>query len=285
MFFYKITIPVIVKFQNKTTNVNIKFNANIDVTCREDFLIYDDNISEGNPRYDIDIENINLNYHYIDEGLNLMPQIGYESLNNKYFIKVSKPFKTKNIDDYAIFRNCNIYYGGINLYSAKPQDFYGNDDKRENFVYKDLCRARIYEMDEHTYVILNWLKGKLIKTTIDILLKKQINQEIIETDIHFNDIYSYAQQQLTSFSVLLSKSYLYDTIERDMYVFSISDFNKLYYGGYDNVYHEMKNITSISGIPNDNRYGYMAKYSYQYPLNIKNRNTYMNDMVINEKGE
>ena len=47
----------------------------------------------------------------------------------------------------------------------------------------------------------------------------------------------------------------------------------------------MKNITSISGIPNDNRYGYMAKYSYQYPLNIKNRNTYMNDMVINEKGE
>lgn len=285
MFFYKITIPVIVKFQNKTTNVNIKFNANIDVTCREDFLIYDDNISEGNPRYDIDIENINLNYHYIGDGWNLIPQIGYESLNNKYFIKVSKPFKTKNIDDYAIFRNCNIYYGGINLYSAKPQDFYGNDDTREHFVYKDLCRARIYEMDENTYVILNWLKGKLIKTTINIILKKQIGQEIIETDIHFNDIYSYAQQQLTSFSVLLSKSYLYDTIERDMYVFSISDFNKLYYGGYDNVYHEMKNITSISGIPNDNRYGYMAKYSYQYPLNIKNRNTYMNDMVINEKGE
>ena len=129
------------------------------------------------------------------------------------------------------------------------------------------------------------MNGKLIRTTVNVLLKKQIGQEIIDTDVYYNDLYTYSQKQLQSFDMLLSKAYLYDTVERDMYIFSISDFDKLYCGGYDNVYHQMQSITSLSGIVNDDRKGYAFKYSYQYPLNIKNRNLYLNDMVINEKGE
>ena len=285
MFSYKIKIPIIAKFNNSSTNVNFRFNADMEVTCREDCLIYDDNFSEGNPRYDIDIDNVNVTYHAKDNGLNLIPQTGYESLNDRFFVKVSKPYKTKSIDDYAIFRNCNLYYGSINLYAPKPQDFYGNTDKRTSFTYKDLCRARVYEINENIYIILNRVNGKLIRTTVNVLLKKQIGQEIIDTDVYYNDLYTYSQKQLQSFDMLLSKAYLYDTVERDMYIFSISDFDKLYCGGYDNVYHQMQSITSLSGIVNDDRKGYAFKYSYQYPLNIKNRNLYLNDMVINEKGE
>lgn len=282
-FTYQIKFPIDVKFLNKTTNVYVHFQTSMTVTCREDVIFYETNYSLGNPRFDIDIDSINLTYHYIDNGKNLIPQIGYEKLNQKYFLKFSQPVNTYTKEDYAIFKRCDIYNGGVSLYKINPEDVYGNGTKEKTFRYSDLCRLRIFMLNYKEYMIMRFMGDKCIMTVVNVELKEQISQETITTDMYFDSLFYFTKEQLVSLDDLLSSAYLYDSVKRKMYICALSDCYVLAVGGtYDTSFHNMEKSTSLSGIPLDNMKTYLSEYEFSYPLNIKNRNHYLNDIVFSE---
>ena len=86
-----------------------------------------------------------------------------------------------------------------------------------------------------------------------------------------------------AFENVLQQAYLYETTQRTMYIFSISDDEKLYVGGIDDKYRQMEQIPSISGTPSKVRNSFMLSYNYLYPLNIKNRSTYLLDLRVSDR--
>ena len=280
---YTIDMPISVQFKNPASNTKINFSTRMKIKCVSDVLFYDDNYSIGNPRYDYEINDDNIQYSYHDKGKNLIPQVGYERLNNKFFFKYSKPLSSNDADEYAHFKSITLYRGSTRLYEVKPQDVYGEDTDRTTFLYKDTYYARVISTAYNIIEILVYRDGYLLKTVINTELKQCISQKKIKTDIVFEDYYGYTKDQLMAFENILQQAYLYETTQRTMYIFSISDDEKLYVGGIDDKYRQMEQIPSISGTPSKVRNSFMLSYNYLYPLNIKNRSTYLLDLRVSDR--
>lgn len=280
---YDINMPINVQFKELSSNVKINFTTNMRIKCVSDVLFYDNNYSIGNPRFDFEINCDNLVYSHKDKGKNLIPQIGYEKLNNRFFFKFSKPFTSSSADDYANFKYLTLYRGSSRLYDVQPQDVYGRDTTKTSFLYRDLCHTRIIGVAYNILDILVYQNGKVLITRINTELKEQLYQKIVPTDIVFEEYYSYTDEQLSTFETLLMQSYLYDTTTRTMYIFSITDRDSLSVIGIDNKYRPMEQISSISGTPQIIRKSFMLSYTYAYPLNIKNRSTYLLDLHVKHR--
>jgi hypothetical protein len=98
----------------------------------------------------------------------------------------------------------------------------------------------------------------------------------------FDALYEYTDEQLLNFESLLSNSYKYDSVARTMNILSTSDYPQLYIGGIDKRKVKMKEIGSINGEIDKDAHGFMLEYNYNYPLNLKNRSTYLLDISINK---
>ena len=130
---------------------------------------------------------------------------------------------------------------------------------------------------------MRFMGDKCIMTVVNVELKEQISQETITTDMYFDSLFYFTKEQLVSLDDLLSSAYLYDSVKRKMYICALSDCYVLSVGGtYDTSFHNMEKSTSLSGIPLDNMKTYLSEYEFSYPLNIKNRNHYLNDIVFSE---
>jgi hypothetical protein len=77
----------------------------------------------------------------------------------------------------------------------------------------------------------------------------------------------------------------YEKTERKMYIYSISDRDSLSVGGITNKWIKMGQITSISSTPEKVRNSFALSYTYQYPLNIKNRQNYLKDLYIRDQSD
>ena len=99
----------------------------------------------------------------------------------------------------------------------------------------------------------------------------------------FDSLYGYTDEQLMNFESLLSNAYKYDSVARIMYILSTSDYPQLYVGGLDKKKIKMTEIGGINGEVDKDAHGFTLEYNYNYPLNLKNRSTYLLDLNINSQ--
>ena len=205
-----------------------------------------------------------------------------ELMNDRYYLKFEKSMSSKNKDDYGIYRICNIYNKTILLYKLSTEDVYGAGTTNKEFRYSDLCHAKIVSIDYKTAYILNYYNDELIVSKLDLANLKRISQYKFKTNMIFDALYEYTDEQLLNFESLLSNSYKYDSVARTMNILSTSDYPQLYIGGIDKRKVKMKEIGSINGEIDKDAHGFMLEYNYNYPLNLKNRSTYLLDISINK---
>ena len=96
---------------------------------------------------------------------------------------------------------------------------------------------------------------------------------------------AYTAEQLMTFETLLMQAHQYKKTERTMYIYTISDRDSVSVGGITSKWREMQPITSISSTPDKVRNSFMLSYTYQYLLNIKNRQNYLKDLYIRDQSE
>ena len=125
--------------------------------------------------------------------------------------------------------------------------------------------------------------GEYLVTRVNTELKSQVGQKKESTYLLYESYNSYTDEQLMTFETLLMQAIQYEKTERTMYIFSVSDKDSLSVGGITNKWKEMQPITSLSGTPDKIRNSFMLQYNYQYPLNIKNRITYLQDLTIRKQ--
>jgi hypothetical protein len=168
------------------------------------------------------------------------------------------------------------------LYKLSTEDVYGVGTTNKEFRYSDLCHAKIVSIDYKTAYILNYYNDELIVSKLDLANLKRISQYKFKTNMIFDALYEYTDEQLLNFESLLSNSYKYDSVARTMNILSTSDYPQLYIGGIDKRKVKMKEIGSINGEIDKDAHGFMLEYNYNYPLNLKNRSTYLLDISINK---
>jgi hypothetical protein len=284
LFSFELSIPISVTFKNEKTNAKTTFRTRIKVKCEDDIKFHNTNYTRGNKRFSYVIENDNLKVSYKDKLKNEVIKSAYERLNKRYFLKFGKMVSSVNANDFGVFRELSLYRNSYSMYRIKPSDVYG--EEREFFVYKDLSNVRIILVEHNIIELLVYNNGELLVTGINLELKKRIYQYKYKTDIMFEEYCTYTKDQLNSFETLLSQTYLFSTTPRTMYVFAINDYDTLSVSGIDARLHKLQSIPSISGTPNNVRNSYMIRYVYDFPLNIKNRNTYLKELsfkVIKDK--
>lgn len=284
MFTFEIKLPISVMFKNPKTNTSTTFRTYINVKCEDDIQIFNTNYACGNKRFSYTINDDNLKVSYKDKMKNVVIKSAYERLNKRYFLKFHKMFSSTSSNDFGVFKDLYLYRNSYSMYKINPYDVYG--EEREYFVYKDLSNVRVIQIEHNIIELLNYRNGELIVTGVNLELKKRIYQYKYKTNIMFEEYCSYTNDQLKTFETLLSKTYLFTTTPRTMYIFAINDYNTLSVSGIDTRLHKLSLIPSISGTPDKVRNSYMLRYVYDFPLNIKNRNTYLRDLsfrVIEDK--
>lgn len=281
-FHYAIKITLNVEFKNEESNTKVHFNTSMTILTTASVCMYDNNFNIEVQRYEYDIKSDNLTYTYKDTIKNQNPMNIMELMNDRYYLKFEKSMSSKNKDDYGIYRICNIYNKTILLYKLSTEDVYGVGTTNKEFRYSDLCHAKIVSIDYKTAYILNYYNDELIVSKLDLANLKRISQYKFKTNMIFDALYEYTDEQLLNFESLLSNSYKYDSVARTMNILSTSDYPQLYIGGIDKRKVKMKEIGSINGEIDKDAHGFMLEYNYNYPLNLKNRSTYLLDISINK---
>jgi len=280
---FKLSVPIKVQFREPASNVIITFRTDMNIDCKSDVLFYDDNYVIGNPRINYNIDCDTLKYSYTDKGLNLIAQTGYEKLNGKWFLRFSNAMKSYTKDDYADFKQCTLYLNSSRIYNLKPEDVYGKGTKRTTFMYRDLCRMRAIRVEYNLVDLMLYKDGELLITRINTELKQQVSQKTEKTHLFYEKYNAYTAEQLMTFETLLMQAHQYKKTERTMYIYTISDRDSVSVGGITSKWREMQPITSISSTPDKVRNSFMLSYTYQYPLNIKNRQNYLKDLYIRDQ--
>ena len=286
---YEVRMEIEVKFKNITSNVNTIYKTYMTIGCVDDATFFDDNVSHGNIRFWYTINDSILNVSSLLKGKNMAIKVAYERVNKRYYFKFSKAVSSSVKDDFGFFRELTLYRTSYAMYKPTLQDIYGNDTTKQYFYYNDVVQSRIIQIEHNIIEIITWNDGKYVISGINTELKKQLYQKKYKSDLFFESYVSYTKEQLQSFETLLSQTYLYKTVPRKMLIFSVSDYENLYVFGIDSKQHRMKKIPSLSCNVGDSKNSYMIQYMFDYPLNIKNRNTYLKTIafksVDNSKNE
>ena len=227
------------------------------------------------------IEKTDMNYmigSYIsnNESYNQKPLDVMELLNSSYYIKLSKSLKTKNKNDYGHYTVCELFNRNSKIYSLTFDDVLTSDF----FTYKDVCKTRVVPINNDEIMILIFKDNKYIINHINLASVKRTKQYIINSRISCQYLLSLSDEQLLKFSNILSIAKQNEFTDRKIRVFALSDYDNiiLYKDGKEILF---KRITPISLTHDYNAFLY--EYNVKYPLNIKNRNAFLQELELGNK--
>lgn len=274
-----------VKFKEPTSGTNVTFYADMKICCESDVLFYNDNYVIGNPCISFSINDDNLQYTHSEKRQNLVAQTGYEKLNGKWYLKFSGAMKSHTKDDYAKFKQCQLFLGSARTYNLHPEDVYGVGTDKTTFMYKDIYNLRVIRLAYNLLELMLYKDGEYLITVVNTELKQQVSQKREKTHLLYEDYYKYTDEQLMTFETLLMQAHQYEKTERTMYIYTVSDRDSVSVGGITSKWREMSQFTSISNTPEKVRNSFVLTYTYQYPLNIKNRQNYLRDLYIRDQSD
>ena len=226
------------------------------------------------------IEKVDINYVIDDyasnnEKYNQKPINIMEELNHGYYIKCDKSLKTKNKDDYGKYTSCELFYRNALIYTLKPQDILSN----EHFMYFDVCKGRIIAINAQEVFLCFYKNKQFIINHININENKHLHQYIIDSNVSCQYLWTLNEKQLMTFTNILSIAKQNEFVPRKMQIYSISDYDVLILHTSNDISGiTMESITSIS--TNDVYHSFYYEYNVQYPLNIKNRNSFLQEPEI-----
>jgi hypothetical protein len=156
------------------------------------------------------------------------------------------------------------------LYKFNPEDFY-----LEDFPYKDLYQMKALKLNSDLYVFIQQDDITLIGC-FDLTNNTRKYRLTIPNKISNQYIQSLNDEQLQQFSNILSIAKQNEFVPREMKIFSYSDFENL---------HLIKDDIDMNKIiPFHNTWekgnGFTYYYQINYPLNIKNRNDFLEEIEI-----
>ena len=207
---------------------------------------------------------------YSNDGYNQKPMDIMEHLNNAFYLRFSKSLRTKSDDDYGRYEECSLYQSNSLLYKFKPEDFY-----LEEFSYKDLYQAKAIKLDYYLYMFIQNQNTTLVGC-FDLTNNTRLYRLKIPNKFSNQYVLSLNDEQLMQFSNILSIAKQNEFVPRTMNIFSYSDESNLHIIKDDI---DMNQITPFHNIW-ENGNGFMYNYQIDYPLNIKNRNDFLEEIEI-----
>ena len=228
-----------------------------------------------------DIEKVDINYKIGDfdsnqESYNQKPIGIMEELNNTYYIKLDNSLRTKNKNDYGHYMLCQLFRQNALIYKFNLSDI-----TDENFFnYQDMCKTRVVSISNNEIYILNYKNNEYIVNCIDLSTNSNKKHFSLKSNISCQYMTSLNDEQLQCFSNILSIAKQNEFVDRKMKIYSISDYdNVLMYDSGKEIF--FNKIISISTSQNYNSFLY--EYNVNYPLNIKNKNAFLQELEINAK--
>ena len=225
-----------------------------------------------------DIEKTDINYKigtFItnNESYNQKPVNIMEKLNDTYYIKLDQSLKTKNKNDYGHYVNCGLYNQNALIYKLSLSDI----ELESFFTYKDTCKARIVKLNNDELYLFFYKNNKYIVNVIDLQTASRKNQFILDSKISCQYLLSLSDEQLLQFSNILSIAKQNEFVDRKMKIYCLSDYDSVLMieSGKEIFF---KKITAINNSQEYNSFVY--EYNINYPLNIKNRNAFLQEIEL-----
>lgn len=281
-FKYKFKFGITISKPDITTGMSSNLNTEIYITGK-----YSTNISDSS--YIIEAKNIisEINdeyflYNYDTSVNNQNPSNIMEKLNNNYYVKFENSISSKNYDDYGIYKNCNLYNKSVLIATLSLNVIYGSDyTNYKYFKYKDCINIRILVIDYNTILIINMYKNKLIITKFDTSKNEVIKSYEIHSNLIPGYILNLTESQIGTFEKMFISEEQYSSITREMLILSTSD-NKdnLNVEGITNNLIAMKQIDQLNSNNDNKTKSFKLRYEVSWPLNIKNRNDYLDTINI-----
>lgn len=287
-FSYKIKTNINISFVNPTNNNQATLNVNLYITTDSTIKLHDNNFNIEMQRFSYDIINDVFSYSYKDDIDNQNPPNIMERLNKNYYVKFETSYKSSNNNDYGNYKKCILYNKNIKVYDFSLSDVYGtNSINHQYFYYNDICKLRVAIIDYKTIMVLNHYVNSnnqliFIMTIIDIELNKTLHQYEIATNMIFDYISSYSSSQINEFENILINASSYKSVKRNMIVMSTSDYDQLYVYGISNDKLQMNHIDQLNSDVDYKDNSFILTYNMNWPLNIKNRNTYLETIFIDK---
>ena len=228
------------------------------------------------------IEKIDMNYEIGDtktnnKAYNQKPMNIMEQLNENYFIKLSNSLKTLDIDDYGKYTSCELYKQTGLIYRFQLDDFL----LENSFSYKDVARMRVVELSSDIHFVFIIKDDKIICDEIRTSTAQRLNQYIFDSKIICQYLYQLNDEQLEKFSNILSIAKQNEFVDRTMYFYSLSNYNNLFVHESNTSSFPMEKIIPINTCVDTDINSFTCSYNTQYPLNIKNRNSFLQEMEVN----
>lgn len=258
-------------------------NAPVNVTTHATVKIFSNGYDVEQQWYEYDIDCDEWKYSYTDEGekKNVNPALCTELLNKSYYLRYESPVSSVSVEDYGYYRDVMLYNRTTNMYTLSPSDVYGNGTGHDTIQYNDAAHMRIVVVEYPIVLLMNVYDGNMILTRINVSNQHRLGQTIIKSNVLFDVLYSYTIDQLYSFDQLLTGSYKYDTTQRKLKLISSTElFDSMQVSGIsDNVTYDMNEITSVVLDAQCGK-SFVFEDNVGWPLNIKNKNDFLNDIKI-----
>lgn len=227
------------------------------------------------------IEKIDMNYKIGDkqtenEAYNQKPMNIMEQLNENYFIKLSNSLKTSNKNDYGKYTSCELYKQTGLIYRFTPNDFL----LENSFGYNDVARMRVVELSSDVHFVFVMKDNQIICNEIRTSTAQRLHQYIFDSKIICQYLYQLNDEQLEKFSNILSIAKQNEFVDRTMYFYSLSDYENLFVHESSTNSFPMEKVIPINANFDKDINSFTCSYNTQYPLNIKNRNSFLQEMEV-----